>query len=553
MTTRVQEISKKLSTQTEASIKEGLDQIKLIEDFTAEEKIALAGALTSVFYHFTHTERFRALRMSVHVENGIASFGEEVIPFIFNEIIEADGESAAYLGKSFAKIGKPGIDYLLGEWDHHRENRGALINLTQTLSNYKFSEIQEAIPFVLAANKGKNFHLTSMSLCTIGRWIEKSDSTVIDRTLVNNLFDHAFSFLSSTQPLVRRSAVRALGKMCRKKLLCVEREKKTKNAFLAIEGKDGQYSWDDAYIVRKEAELYLKYMEEKPTMTSKYDQSFLILSKRILCANTFHYVIEAPFIAKKIEAGQFIIIRPFESSERIPFSICGWDREKGTLDIIVSAVGKTSTEINRMNEGDEFKDVVGPLGERSHIPKTKGTCVVIGGGYGIGAIIPTAKDLKSAGNKVIGIVGARNQDSLIMVKELKAVCDEVIITTNDGSMGIAGMVTDALKDLLETERINHVLAVGPVPMMNAVGEMTRPDKIETFVSLNAIMVDGTGMCGACRVTVGDETKFACIHGPDFDAHLVDFDNLMKRQRMFVKEEKMAFASMDEVKSVENEQ
>ena len=544
MTTRVQEIAQNLGAQTEESIKLGLDQIKQIKDFTTEEKIDLTRALTSVFYHFTHTERLRALRMSVHVENGISSFGEEVVPFLFNEIVEADGESAAYLGKSFAKIGKPGIDYLLTEWNKFRDNKGAMVNLTQTLSNYKFAEVQEAIPFVLTANKGKNFHLTSMSLCTIGRWIEKSDSTAFDGTLINDIYDHAFSFLSNTQPLVRRSAVRALGKMWRKKLLCAEKERKVYNAFLAIEGKDGQYNWDDAFIVRREAEMYLKYMEEKPNTNTKYDQSFLILSKRLLCANTFHFVVEAPFIAKKIEAGQFIIIRPSILSERVPFSICGWDREKGTIDIVVSAVGKTSTEINRMNVGETFKDVVGPLGERSHLPKTKDTCVVIGGGYGIGAIIPTAKDLKAQGNKVIGIVGARSQDSLIMVDELKKVCNDVIITTNDGSLGIAGMVTDALRDLLEVERVSHVLAVGPVPMMNAIGEMTRPHKIETFVSLNAIMVDGTGMCGACRVTVGNETKFACIHGPDFDAHLVDFDNLMKRQKMFVKEEKAAFAAMD---------
>jgi ferredoxin--NADP+ reductase len=263
-------------------------------------------------------------------------------------------------------------------------------------------------------------------------------------------------------------------------------------------------------------------------------------------------VLEAPFIARKIQAGQFIIIRPYVLSERIPFSICGWDREKGTISIIVSAVGKTSTEINRMNEGDRFKDVVGPLGERSHIPKSKGTKVVIGGGYGIGAIIPTAKDLKAKGNKVIGIAGARNKESLIMFEELNEVCDDVIITTNDGSLGMTGFVTDALKEVLKTKKINHVLAVGPVPMMNAVSEMTRPMKIETFVSLNAIMVDGTGMCGACRVSVGDEVKFACIDGPDFNGHLVDFDNLMKRQKMFIKEEKIAFASMDQLNSVDNE-
>jgi ferredoxin--NADP+ reductase len=151
------------------------------------------------------------------------------------------------------------------------------------------------------------------------------------------------------------------------------------------------------------------------------------------------------------------------------------------------------------------------------------------------------------GNKVIGIAGARNKEMLIMADELREACDEVIFTTNDGSLGLEGFVTDALKTIIKKEKLNHVLAVGPVPMMNAVSEMTRAPNIETYVSLNAIMVDGTGMCGACRVSVGDETKFACIHGPDFDGHLVDFDNLMKRQKMFQKEEKIAFASLDPVK------
>ena len=274
-----------------------------------------------------------------------------------------------------------------------------------------------------------------------------------------------------------------------------------------------------------------------------YQQSFRILDKRLLCSNTFRFTLEAPFIARKIEAGQFIIIRPHPTSERIPLSVCGWDRARGTLQIVVSAVGKTSTEINRMKVGSSFKDVVGPLGERSRLPKSKGTCVVIGGGYGTGAIIPTARDMSAMGNKVLGIVGARNAESLIMIDELKAACDEVLITTNDGSRGRAGMVTDALREILPTDNLVHVLAVGPVPMMKAVSQLTRPFKIETWVSLNAIMVDGTGMCGACRVSVGNETKFACFHGPDFDGHQVDFENLMKRQKMFLKEEKIAFATL----------
>ncbi|HEX8040854.1 MAG TPA: sulfide/dihydroorotate dehydrogenase-like FAD/NAD-binding protein, partial [Chryseosolibacter sp.] len=344
-----------------------------------------------------------------------------------------------------------------------------------------------------------------------------------------------------------------LGQLVRRNLLSPADKKYVHSLFLEITGQDERQSWDSDLIVRQEAERFLKYFSESPSPLQAYTQTFRILNKTFLCLNTFQFTIEAPFIARKIEAGQFIIVRPHSMSERIPLSVCGWDRSAGTLQIIVSAVGKTSTEINRMQKGDTFKDIVGPLGERSHLPNAVGTCVVIGGGYGTGAIIPTARDLKARGNKVIGIVGARDKESLIMTDELKGVCDEVLITTVDDSCGRKGMVTDALKELLSREKIIHVLAVGPVPMMRAVSEMTRPLKVETFVSLNAIMVDGTGMCGACRVSVGNETKFACFHGPDFDGHLVDFDNLMKRQKMFVKEEKIALETLNNIKHEDSDE
>jgi len=278
-------------------------------------------------------------------------------------------------------------------------------------------------------------------------------------------------------------------------------------------------------------------------LSKRYFQSFKILEKRELCPNTYWYEIEAPFIARKIEAGQFIIIKPFEKSERIPLSICGWDREKGTLHLIVMSAGRTTRDLNEMQVGDCLSDIVGPLGQRSHIDKYHDACVLIGGGYGTGAVIPTARDLKALGNRVIGIVGARNKDLLLMVDELKEVCDEVYLTTNDGSIGIEGFVTHALEKILEKEDISYVLAVGPVPMMMAVTKMTEPKGINTWVSLNAIMVDGTGMCGTCRVTVGGETKFACFHGPDFDGHKVDFDELMKRQKMYVEVEKKALEAV----------
>jgi len=278
-------------------------------------------------------------------------------------------------------------------------------------------------------------------------------------------------------------------------------------------------------------------------LSKRYFQSFKILEKRELCPNTYWYEIEAPFIARKIEAGQFIIIKPFKKSERIPLSICGWDREKGTLNIIVMAAGRTTRDLNNMQIGDCLSDIVGPLGQRSHVSRYDGTCVLIGGGYGTGAIIPTARDLKALGNRVIGIVGARTESLLIMVDELKEVCDEVYVTTNDGSVGIEGFVTHALGKIMENEKVSYALAVGPVPMMMAVTKMTENKDIKTWVSLNAIMVDGTGMCGTCRVTVGGETKFACFHGPDFNGHEVDFGELMKRQKMYVELEKKALEAV----------
>ncbi|RLD25134.1 MAG: sulfide/dihydroorotate dehydrogenase-like FAD/NAD-binding protein, partial [Bacteroidetes bacterium] len=258
----------------------------------------------------------------------------------------------------------------------------------------------------------------------------------------------------------------------------------------------------------------------------------------------FHYEIEAPLIANKMKAGQFVIVRHNENSERIPLSVCGWDRERGTIQLIINSVGKTSTEINSLKPGNSFADVVGPLGERSRVTKYNGTCVVIGGGYGAGAIIPTARDLREIGNRVIGVIGARNKNLLLMVDELKEVCDKVIVTTNDGSEGMTGFVTAALEEIMRREKVAHVLAIGPVPMMEAISNMTKPKGIETYVSLNAIMVDGTGMCGACRVTVGGKVKFACIDGPDFNGHNVDFHELIQRQKMFRKQEQEALKTLE---------
>ena len=266
--------------------------------------------------------------------------------------------------------------------------------------------------------------------------------------------------------------------------------------------------------------------------------SYTIFEKKELAPNTVMMQILAPLAVKKMRPGQFIIVRVSANGERIPLSISGWDRDKGTVRIIVQAVGRTSSELIKLNAGDALEDLVGPLGRAAHMDKY-GTCVLIGGGYGTGAIIPVARELKELGNKVIAIVGARTKELVLMEDELRKVCDRVEVSTNDGSAGTKGLVIDVLSEILKQEPVHMVTAIGPVPMMKAVSEMTRPVKIPTYVSLNAIMVDGTGMCGSCRVEVGGATKFACVDGPDFDGHQVNFDELVYRQKMYVPYEKKA--------------
>lgn len=269
-----------------------------------------------------------------------------------------------------------------------------------------------------------------------------------------------------------------------------------------------------------------------------------ILYREELAPNIVLFNVYAPISARNMQAGQFVILRVNEKGERIPISISGWDSKAGTIRIILMAAGRTSTEATQLQLGECFQDIVGPLGQRSHVEELDGTVVVIGGGYGTGAIIPTARDMKKLGNKVIGIIGARSEDLILMEKELTEVCDEVIVTTNDGSKGVKGFVTHGLQQIIDREKVSYVLAVGPVPMMKAVSELTKPQDIQTWVSLNAIMVDGTGMCGACRCQVGGKTKFACFHGPDFNGHEVDFDELVARQRMFLKQEKVAMDALE---------
>ena len=260
---------------------------------------------------------------------------------------------------------------------------------------------------------------------------------------------------------------------------------------------------------------------------------FKILKKEELSPNVYAMEIDAPRVAKKAEPGQFIVLRVKEEGERIPLTIANFDRETGRILIVFQVIGASTMELAALNEGDDILDFVGPLGRPSEIGKLDGTMVVVGGGIGVAPTFPIARAMKEAGNKVIAIMGAKTKDILIMEDEMKQVTDEIVVTTDDGSRGIKGFVTNAVQALVDRgEKIAQITAIGPVIMMKSVADATRNLGIKTVVSLNPIMVDGTGMCGGCRVTVGDETKFACVDGPEFDGHLVDFKGLMNRQRMY---------------------
>ncbi len=268
---------------------------------------------------------------------------------------------------------------------------------------------------------------------------------------------------------------------------------------------------------------------------------YQILEKRRLNETTTLMRVHAPRVAKKAGPGQFIILRIDENGERIPLTIAGYDRESGSVTIIFQKVGKTTIHLDELNAGDSLLDFVGPLGRVSEYGDVKGKRVaVIGGGLGIAIAYPQAVALTELGAEVDMIVGFRNIGLAILMDELQNASKNLIVMTDDGSNGKKGFVTDALREQLEAgAKYEHVVAIGPMPMMRAVCEMTRPYGIHTVVSMNPIMIDGTGMCGGCRLTVGGETKFACVDGPEFDGHLVDFDEAMKRSRMYSAEEKPA--------------
>ncbi len=261
-----------------------------------------------------------------------------------------------------------------------------------------------------------------------------------------------------------------------------------------------------------------------------------ILEAEFIAPEIKRFRIEAPLIARKREPGQFVILRVDKLGERIPLTIAEADEETGSVTLIVQGIGKTTKEMNMLEAGDHIQDIVGPLGKSSDIEKF-GTAVSIGGGVGTAIAYPTAKALKEAGNRVISIIGGRSKEYVILEKEMKEVADAVYPTTDDGSYGFHGFVTDKLKELIESgEKIDFVLAIGPIPMMKAVAELTKPYNIKTVVSLNPIMVDGTGMCGGCRAIVEGETVFVCVDGPEFDAHKVDFEILQNRNKMYLPQE-----------------
>ena len=249
--------------------------------------------------------------------------------------------------------------------------------------------------------------------------------------------------------------------------------------------------------------------------------------------------IEAPLIARKAKPGQFVILKANEDGERIPLTMADTDPDKGTLTIIYMVVGKSTALFKTLKVGDTFQDVIGPLGKPTHLEKL-GKVVCVGGGTGVAVLHPITRALKQIGNDVTCIIGARTKELLILESQMEAASHDLRVCTDDGSYGHHGFVTDVLKETLEEGNVKLVVGIGPVPMMRAVANLTRPYEVKTLVSLNPIMIDGTGMCGGCRVSVGGETKFACVDGPEFDGHLVNFDELMLRLQAYCEDEKSCY-------------
>lgn len=263
----------------------------------------------------------------------------------------------------------------------------------------------------------------------------------------------------------------------------------------------------------------------------------IVRKESLIPGKTSKLILDAPQIAETAHPGHFVMLRVDDKGERFPLTIADVDHKHGTITIVYLVMGKSTTLLEQLGEGDEILDVCGPLGQKTHIEKS-GTVICVGGGTGIAAMHHIAKGHKAAGNHVVAVIGARSKDLLLFEKELKSFCDEVLITTDDGSYGQKGLVTEVLLERIKSDAsVHEVVAVGPVPMMQAVARTTEPFKLKTTVSLNSLMVDGIGMCGACRVTVGGETRFTCVDGPEFDGHKVDFAELRQRLSSFTDQEK----------------
>ena len=262
---------------------------------------------------------------------------------------------------------------------------------------------------------------------------------------------------------------------------------------------------------------------------------YKILKKETVAPQVDVMIIEAPYIARHHQAGNFVVLRIDEKGERIPLTIADSDSEKGTITLLFQKIGKTTEELGALKAGKAIRDIAGPLGHATPI-REYGHCVLVGGGIGSATLFPILKALKEKNNRVTVILGARNKELLVWGDRFRELADEVLLTTNDGSSGRKGLVTEALKEVIETSTVEIAIAVGPIRMMQAVAELTRPYKVKTLVSLNPVMVEGTGMCGACRVNVAGKTRFACIEGPEFDAHEVDFQELANRLGFYREEE-----------------
>ncbi len=268
---------------------------------------------------------------------------------------------------------------------------------------------------------------------------------------------------------------------------------------------------------------------------------YRIVKKEILAPTLSLFEIEAPLVARKAQAGQFVILRINEEGERIPLTIADFDRARETITCVFQEVGKTTKELGELSEGDYLQDFVGPLGLPSRIERF-GRVVCVGGGVGVAPVFPIARALKEAGNEVIGIIGARTRELLFWEEKMRSACSELRVATDDGSYVRKGFVTDLLREVIEEKRdVGLCVAIGPLPMMRAVCNLTKDYGLETIVSLNSIMVDGTGMCGCCRVTVGGETKFACVDGPEFDGHQVDFEEMARRSVIYKPQEQLSVA------------